>query len=260
MFGFDLQVIEGVLLAFFRIGTAFFLMPVFGYLGVPVRAKIGTAFIIALVLGPYASDHLSSTPPGFISIFTVVIGEIMVGIMFGLVTMLVLIGAEFAGSIIGLQMGFGIVNVMDPQSGQQVSIIGRLEYLVALMIFISLDLHQNLLVILRETFDLIPLGSMLFTDAIAVNYGHLTGQVFIAAVKLAAPVMAILLLSEMSLGFIARTMPQMNVFIVGFPLKIGLGLFGLAVSWPLFVYVISKVFRMFEDELRIIIAAAAGTI
>ncbi len=260
MFGFDLQVIEGIVLAFFRIGSALFLMPVFGYLGVPTHVKIGTAFIFAVVLGPYASSQLASAPTGIAAIASIAIGEIMVGIVFGSVTMLVLIGAEFAGSIIGLQMGFGIVNVIDPQSGEQISIIGRLEYLVALMIFISLDLHQNMLVILRGTFDLIPLGGVLFTDAIAVNYGQLTGLVFVAAVKLAAPITAILLLSEMSLGFIARTMPQMNVFIVGFPLKIGLGLFGLAVSWPLFVYVISKVFQMFEGELQTIISAAAGAL
>lgn len=259
MFGIELQTIEGVILAFLRIGTALALMPVFGYNAIPVQVKAGVAFILAMTLAPVLGDHVYQAPPGVMAAATAALGEIMVGMVFGLVTLLVLIGAEYAGSIVGLQMGFGIVNVMDPQSGRQVQIIGRLEYLVALIIFISLDFHLHFLSVLASSFELIPLGGILFSEAVSINYAQLTAQIFVIAVKIAAPVMAMLLLTEVSLGFIARTMPQMNVFIIGFPLKIGLGMIGLAISWPLFVYVISKVFRMFENELKIILSTMAGT-
>jgi len=92
----------------------------------------------------------------------------------------------------------------------------------------------------------------------ALSYGQLTAEVFVIAIKLGAPVIAMLLLTQITLAFVARMLPRMNVFIVAFPLKIGLGLLGLALTWPLFLYVIDKVFNRFVQVLREFIGVMAG--
>ncbi len=246
------------MLSFLRTGTAVALMPVFGYQAVPVQVKAGIAFVIALVLTPVAHMHLVQAPPGVLPLAAAAISEVMVGLLFGLVTLLVLVGAQFAGTIIGFQMGFGIVQVIDPSLGGRVSIIGQLQYLVALMIFITLNVHHSFLRALGESFELIPLGGAVFPPAMALSYGQLTAEVFVIAIKLGAPVIAMLLLTQITLAFVARMLPRMNVFIVAFPLKIGLGLLGLALTWPLFLYVIDKVFNRFVQVLREFIGVMAG--
>jgi len=246
------------MLAFVRTGTAVALMPVFGFPAVPAQVKAGLSFALALVLAPTASMHLANAPPGVLPLAAAAMSEVLVGVVFGLVTALVLVGAEFAGTILSVQIGFSMINVVDPQFEEQVSIIGQLNYLVALIIFLSLNMHHLFLGALADSFKLIPLGGAVFPGELAMSYSRLSADIFIIAVKLAAPVMAMVLLTEIALAFMARMMPQMNVFIVGFPLRIGVGLFGLAVTWPLFQYVLSKFFIQFESVLGKILAMMGG--
>lgn len=254
----DIQLLEGFILAFLRVGTAIALLPVFGYPAVPVQIKAGLAFILAVVTSPVAGGNMENIPPGVMAALIAAGSEVLVGFIFGLVTSLILVGAEFAGTVVGLQMGFAIVNVVDPQSGGQVALIGRLEYLFALTVFITLDMHLHYISLISYSFDLIPLGGILYSNAVSIEYARITSEVFVIAIKLAAPVMAALYLTEISLGIIARTVPQMNVFIVGFPLKIGVGLLGLAITMHVFVYILNKVFIWFETELRTVLVLISG--
>jgi len=249
MLGIDWKLIEVFMLVFLRTGTAVALMPVFGYPAVPVQIKAGLAFFLALILTPLASMHPAAAPPGVIAMAGAAASEVLVGMVIGLTTALVLIGAEFAGSVIGVQMGFGMVNVIDPQFEEQISIIGQFQYLVALVIFITLDFHHHFIMALGDSFRIIPLGGAIFPGDLTMTYARLSADVLVLAMKLAAPVVAMVLLAEIALAFMARMMPQMNVFIVGFPVRIGVGLIGLSVCWPLFSYVIINFFKIVENQL-----------
>ncbi len=224
-------------------------MPFFGYTAVPLQIKAALSFILAIALAPTAAMALPTTITGVLPIMGVAISEAAVGLTIGAATVLILVGAEFAGTLIGLQMGFSSVTLFDPQAGEEVSIIGRLEYLMALMIFITLDGHHMLLTALGGSFSTIPIGGGTFGGDAPLFFGRLTAEVFVVGVKLAAPVLAILLLTEIGLGFVSRAMPQMNVFADSFPLKIGIGLIAMAVTWPLFVFVLSKSFDKFGGSL-----------
>jgi len=248
VFGCDWNIIEGFLLAFVRTTAALSLMPVFGYMAVPPQGKIAIGAVLALTLAPMASVSIPHTFLGPLPFIGAVVVEAMIGSAMGAAALLMLIGAEFAGTIIGLGMGFTIVNVIDPQQNQEVSVIGRIEYLLALMIFLSLDMHHFLLRALGDSFTRIPLASGFFGGNLPLLFGRMTADVFIIAVKLAAPTLAILIMMEIALGFVARAMPQMNVFVDSFPIKIGVGLAALAVTWPLFVYVLSKSFGKFGGD------------
>lgn len=258
MFGFDISNFESLLLGLIRTGTAMMLMPVFGYSTIPAHIKISLALIIALVVTPIASQHVSPLPPGVLPVAAAAISEVMVGLLFGLVTILMLAGASLAGTVIGTQMGFGIANTIDPTMGGQASLVGQIQYMVALIVMILLDVHHRLIEALVHSFRIIPLGGAVFPPEMALGYGRLSAEVLVIGVKIAAPVMAMLLMTQVALGFVSRVMPRMNVFIVGFPLKIGVGLLGLAISWPLFIYVISKSFNYFIDGLITMVSMAAG--
>ncbi len=238
-----------MILAFIRTGTAISLMPFFGYMAVPPQVKIALSFVLAVVLAPTAAMSIPATMTGVLPIAAAAVSEAIVGLAIGATTLLILMSADFAGTLIGLQMGFSSVTLFDPQAGEEVSIIGRLESMLALIIFISLDGHHMLLNALGGSFSSIPLGGGVFTGQSALLFGRLTAEVFVIAVKLAAPVLAILLLTEIAMGFVSRAMPQMNVFADSFPLKIGIGLISMAVTWPLFVYVLSKSFNLYGKSL-----------
>ncbi|NQU05241.1 MAG: flagellar biosynthetic protein FliR [Calditrichaeota bacterium] len=258
MYGLEYQQLEALMLGFLRCISALAIMPVFGYTTVPVQVKGGLALLLAVVIAPAAMQHTVAGPPGVMPLVAAAISEVMVGIIFGLVTILVMMGAQLAGSVLGIQMGLGIARVIDPQSGGQTSLVARLEYSMALIIFVILDVHLRFLEALGTSFIYIPLGSAVFPGDIAMNYGRLTGLIFIIGVKLAAPVMAMLLLIQTALGFMARVMPRMNVFLIGFPLKIGVGLLGIAITMPLFVSIIDKSFDLFMDGLNGMLEMMAG--
>ncbi|MCF7810702.1 flagellar biosynthetic protein FliR [bacterium] len=249
MYGLEYQQFEALLLGFLRCVTAVAIMPVLGYQTVPPQVKAAFALLMTVAIAPIAMQHSVSAPPGAMSLAAAAISEVAVGVIFGLVTILVLVSAQLAGAVLGRQMGIGIARVIDPSSGGQTSLIAQMEYMFALIIFVILDVHHRFLEALGSSFAYIPLGSAVFPGDIAMSYGRLTALIFVVGVKLAAPVMAMLFLIQTSLGFMARVMPRMNVFLIGFPLKIGIGLLGIAITLPMFIYIIANSFDLFMNGL-----------
>jgi flagellar biosynthetic protein FliR len=237
-------------LVFLRIASALVVMPFFGYRGLPLTVKAGfSAFLAYLLLPGIALPAALQQPSaGLFTFAAVALPEIVAGLLIGLVTGFIFYGVELAGQFLGLQMGFGIVSVIDPQTEEQISIIAQLQYLFAILIFITFNGHHFLISGLAQTFHTIPLGGARFPTGLAELTIRLSGDLFVAAVKIAAPVMAALFLSEVALGIVARTVPQMNIFIVGFPLKIGVGLLGLALTFPMLSYVLQKIWQTFETQ------------
>ncbi len=245
---------QGLVLAliFLRIATALALMPLFGYRGLPLPIKVGLAAFLSLLLLPLvqlpADWNLRQT--GLLSFIGLAIPEIITGLLIGMVSNFIFYGVELAGQFLGIQMGFSIAQVMDPSMEEQVSIISQLQYLFATLIFLTFNGHHFLLEGLQQTFQAIPLGGVHLPSGIFALFVKLSGEIFVAAIKIAAPVMAALLISEVALGIIARTVPQMNIFLVGFPLKIGIGLIGLALTLPMFAYILEVLWKNFQGDWR----------
>ncbi|MBI4531931.1 MAG: flagellar type III secretion system protein FliR [Candidatus Latescibacteria bacterium] len=243
------------LLIFCRVSAVVMFIPIFGDRTVPFQAQAAIGFALSLILVPLVPT-LNFPSPEHANLFWLVstlLREVMIGVILGFIVVLLFAGVQMAGQIVGLQIGFGIVNVLDPQSDLQVPIIGQLNFLLALMLFLSIDGHHTLIQALSASYDLIPIGKAHFSDRIAEQFIRLSGGIFSIALKLGAPVMIVLLLTNVALGIIARTVPQMNVFIVGFPLQIGLGLLAIAFSFSLFSYVFLKEWGVFQRELVTII-------
>lgn len=241
-----------ILLIFVRTIGIIALAPVFGHRTIANQAKAGLALALALFIFP-ATPTTQIVTANLLPYFFLVVRELIMGMMFGFVTKLVFIAVQFAGEIIGIDIGFGIVNVIDPISSEQISIIGTFKNLIALIIFLMIDGHHTILQALASSFKMVPLGGIQFNELLAQGLISMTATVFVMAIKIAAPVITALFLTSVALGIIARTVPQMNVFIVGFPLKIGVGMVMLAFSLPIFHVVLIKFFGEMGNNLSILL-------
>jgi flagellar biosynthetic protein FliR len=154
-------------------------------------------------------------------------------------------------------MGFGVVNVIDPQSGAQFSIIAQFQTIMAMLLFFSLNIHQWFLKAIVLSFEQVPLFQFNLSKPLLPLVISMSSKIFIIGVKVGAPMIAILVFSSVALGLIARTVPQMNVFIVGFPLKIAIGLFALSFSMPIFSFVMKKVFGGMRENIFMILKTSS---
>jgi flagellar biosynthetic protein FliR len=135
--------------------------------------------------------------------------------------------------LIGFQMGFSMVNVVDPDSGVSESVTAHFLYMIALMTFLSINGHLYLLQALSLSFKFIPPGGMVITPHMYKGILSFSGQIFVLAIKIAAPVMIAIFLVDLALALISRAAPQMNVLIVGFPIKIAVGFMFLGILFTL---------------------------
>lgn len=207
--------------------------PFFDSRNIPLLFKVGLCFSISILLFPLL--NLNDTPfmSGIIPFSIEVIGEIILGVIIGLSVRLLFCGIQLAGQLIGFQMGFAIANVMDTLTSAQMSIIAQFNNLIAMLIFLAINGHHWFLRALVESFKVVPPFDFQFGNPLIKELMRLTSNMFIISIKVGAPVMVALLLTSIALGLIARTVPQMNIFIVAFPLKIviGLGFFGLCLPF-----------------------------
>jgi flagellar biosynthetic protein FliR len=196
--------------------------------------KAGFIAALTILIYPTLKFPMVEYPQTFVGLSFALGSELLIGILIAYVSRLVFTGIEMAGTIIGYQMGFGIVNVIDPLSATNVSVISSIYNIFAMLIFLITDCHHYFITAILGSFELIPPLGFHYSGAIADNLATLTGSIFVAGVKISAPIVAALFFTNVALGLVARTVPQMNVFIVGFPLQIGLGLFMLGLTVPLF--------------------------
>jgi len=187
-------------------------------------------------------DHTLSF--GFLVLL--VLKEALVGLAIGFIASLLFVAVQFAGRLIDTEMGFGFVELVDPASDQPVTTFGQLQIILFSILFLLFNGHYFLLLALHRSFDLIPLTGVQFAgDQIVMHVTRMIGQLFVLAIRLAAPIYVVLILTEISLGVIARTVPQINIFFVGLPLKILVGLGTACIVLP----VLATLFRHMVEAL-----------
>ena len=248
--------IETFLLIFFRVSAILLSIPIFGSRLIPFLVKAALClFITWLVFLNYCipkvtfSDNLLILVPSFII-------EIVIGALIGFIIRMIIGGVEIAGEIVGFQMGFGIVNVIDPQSETQVNIIGNFKSTLAIIIFLTLNAHYGFLKGIVDSFSQVPLLSFSINPPLIQKITSLVGNIFIISLKIGAPVIVTLLVTQVVMGIISRLVPQMNIFMVSLPLKIGVGLIVISVSLPYFLYFLKGLFFNVYQDIMIILQTA----
>ncbi len=234
------------ILIFLRISAIVALTPILGDRTVPVRVKGGLSLLIAALLFPFVK--VGSGVLGF-DLATLVFrmaSEVFIGAVIGFTARLLFAGVQLAGQLVGFQMGFAIVNVIDPANSDQVSIIAEFQYLIAVLLFLSLDGHHLFLSAMADSFRLVPPLDLHVRGELFQVLMVFVKDMFEVALKMGAPVIAMLFFMSVGLGLVARTVPQINIFIVGFPLQIAVGLISLGLTLPLFVTVAGRCFGSLE--------------
>jgi flagellar biosynthetic protein FliR len=230
--------------------------PIIGGRGVPPQIRAGLTFVTALILYPALS--IPPIPSTAAAYFAVVIRELLVGLGLGFAVTLVFSAIYLAGQLIDVPMGFGMVNVVDPQSGMQVPILAQFQYILAALIFFSVRGHHALLQALAASFALIPIGGGLPKGSLPGVIVQIFASMFYLGVRLSLPLVAGMVLADVALGIIARAVPQVNVFMLEFPAKILLGLLLLLVLLPGYVSVLARIFGTQGELARALEGFMAG--
>ena len=229
LFGFDMAAFASFLLTFMRVGFVVFLMPFYGGEYIPVSVKAALCLVLTMALWPHLSFPGNLLPAHPLDIFTLMLGEALLGLMLGLCVYFIFAGIQTGGEIMGFQMGFTMVTLADPMSGAQVSITSHLMYMVTFLVFLALDGHLHLLRALADSFVLIPPGGLKLSGPLVGGVLDLSAGMFVLAVKIAAPVIAALCMVELTLALMGRAAPQMNLLTMGFPIKIAVGFFFIGI-------------------------------
>lgn len=241
----DIAILPAFLLVFARI-TAFLLsLPLFSYNTIPSLYKMGLAFFLSMVMLPVVDTTTLEVDSMY---FLLLLKEVAVGLLIGLIAYIILSAVQIAGGFIDFQMGFAIANVIDPQTGAQGPLIGQYFYITALLFLLSVDGHHLLIDGMYYSYELIPLDGLIKVgDEFAAFILETFNQMFIIAFQVSIPVVGCLFLVDIALGLIARTVPQLNVFVVGLPLKIAVSFFVLSFFIALYITLSKMLFTtMFE--------------
>jgi len=241
-----------LLLIFCRMTGFFMTAPVFATQNnVPPQFRIGFSVFAALLVFFVSGTDRAIPIDGEYVYY--VIRESLIGILLGFVAYLFFTVVQIAGSFIDMQMGFGIANVIDPMTGAQSPVFGSFKYMIAMLLFLTMNGHHYLLLGIMDSYQLIPLDNSFFA---ALSNGPPTealtrsvSAAFTLAFQMAAPIVVSMFLVDLALGILTKTAPQFNVFVVGMPLKIlvGLGLTLLLV--PGFVALFQTLFVTMFDNM-----------
>jgi flagellar biosynthetic protein FliR len=247
------------LLIFARISGIFTSAPIFGSRNVPLIIKAGLSLILSYILLPLLIQPNLNIPDILLFYVVTVIGEFLIGLTMGFACSFIFYGIQMAGALLDTQIGFGIVNVFDPQFGQQVPLVGNFKYILAIMIFLTSNSHHLFLAAMVYSFKTIPVTHGLFRPELAEIIVDMVVTIFIIALKISLPVLVALLLTDIALGILARTMPQMNIFVVGLPGKIIVGIFVLSLALPVYLFFVEVVFsEVFHNMYRLLESLAPG--
>jgi flagellar biosynthetic protein FliR len=221
----------GIFLAILlRMSIVLFMTPVFSSAQIPQTIKAIIALTLAAVLYFLLRKTVPPIPFELASAVRIVLGEIVFGVVVSLSFLIILAAFTFAGELISFQMGFGIAQAVDPQSGAKVPVFSSLFQLIAVLLFLDLNGHHLVLKTLVESFATVPVGEFTLTSNTFSKVILLSGQLFVIGIKMAAPVMVALFLTHVGMGLMSKFAPEINILIVSFPLTIILGVVFLGFS------------------------------
>ncbi|NMO96172.1 flagellar biosynthetic protein FliR [Paenibacillus lemnae] len=252
------QSVPVFMLMFCRITSFFVVAPIYSSRTVPLTYKVGLSFIITLLV--YLTFGLTTAINDNMFYILLVVQEVLIGLLLGFTAYLMLAAVQTAGALIDIQIGFAMANVIDPFSGVSSPLIGNFKYMAALLVFLSMNGHHYLLDAIMYSYEWVPVTGNVFTrfedgstsDFLITTFAYS----FVLALQMAAPIVVALFLTDIGLGFLARTAPQFNVFVIGIIMKILVGLAMLILLMPglvtLFDHLFDKLFRALQELLGVL--------
>jgi flagellar biosynthetic protein FliR len=239
-----------------RVTALFMSAPVFAMRNTPGRVKIGLGALIAFALMPQVESRVGPAPTNLLTLVGQLMTEIVLGVCLGMIAQLLISALEMAGHYVDTQMGFGIINVLNPMSEHQTSTMGQFLQQLGTVIFLILGGHLFLIRTLAGSFLSIAPGGAHFGGDVMAMPAQVATEMLIVSFKIAAPAAAVLLAVDVAFGIISRTMPQMNILVVGLPLKIVVGMGTMALLLPAVAVVVSALIPSMGGSFSSFLSAA----
>ena len=224
-----------ILWPFLRVLAVFTTAPMFSMRVIPMRTKIGLAFLVAVSAQPALGDLpvIALNGRGALGALGAVAQQVVVGLAIGFAVRLVFVSVELAGEVIGLQMGLNFASFFDPTSNAQVSAVARFFGNMGILLFVVINGHLMVLMAVLKSFESFPVDGNFLQALAQMRLYELGASLFSSALWIALPMVALLLFVNLTLGIISRVAPQMNIYAVGFPVTLTVGMLGIAATLPL---------------------------
>ncbi|QHE52205.1 flagellar biosynthetic protein FliR [Pontibacillus sp. HMF3514] len=254
----NLNSVPAFLLIFMRVTAFFVTLPIFSYRNVPSQHKVGFSFFLTWIM------YFTIDVPVVLlneTFYLLIIKEALVGLMVGFIAYLLISAIQVAGGFIDFQMGFAIANVIDPQTGAQSPLIGQYLYTFTLLFLLAVNGHHLLIDGVFYSYEVIPMEQLYvpFSNPDMMDYVLQTfNKMFVIAFQMAIPIVGCLFLVDVALGIIARTVPQLNVFVVGLPLKILVSFIVIFISFGMFTMLVHQLFELMLVSMRSLMQLMGG--
>ncbi len=233
-----------------RVSGLFLLSPVYGAAMIPARLKAALVIVVSLVLhfGMNVGSEIVTLDTSVIVQYG--IREFITGVGMGMIVSLTFHAVGLAGAVLAPQMGFAMSEVVDPQSQSSVSVLSSFFYLISLAFFVAIDGHLILIRALAESYKLLPLGQWVLSDGFVGFLMKAGSGMFVIAFTISAPILAVVLFVNAGMSMMARAVPQMNIFVVGFIIMISSGLVAMALFLPYYgAYLSERLIGAMEQML-----------
>lgn len=245
--------IAGFLWPLTRIMGLIAIAPLYGNVSVPATVKIGLGVLLAMIIAPTV-PALPAMDPMSLSGLLILTQQLLIGIALGFVMRIAFSCMELAGELAGLTMGLGFATFFDPQSQGRSIAISQFLSLVTIMMYLALNIHLALLSTLADTFTTMPITDAPMNGKLFEDITLWAGRIFSTGVQLALPIIAALLITNVGLGILARSAPQLNLFGIGFPVTLTVGFVMIAIAVP---YMGGPLARLMQDALDMLQTMAA---
>lgn len=239
----EVEIFKLFLLVLIRFSGLMVSAPVLGSGNVPIIAKVGFAFFGALLVTPTLPMLEVGLPEENLSFSLLAIGEFLIGLMVGFVVGMVFAAVQVGGQVMDMQTGFGMMNVFNPALETQSSIFGFFLFILAVLYMLVTNLHHLMIWGFVHTFEAIPLGGFVAHPGLLWEVARWGQAMFVDGLIISAPVVAAMMLAYVTMGLIGRVIPQIQLFVVGFPITIGTGLLITAVSISIYLQVLEGIFE-----------------
>ena len=256
---FEVEVFKVFLLVMVRFAGLIVSAPVIGSRNFPARAKVGLSAMIAILITPSVAALEQPLPTEALAFVRFGAGEVLIGLMIGLVMTLVFGAVQVAGQVIDMLSGFAMMNVFNPALETQVPIFGFFLFVIAALYLLVMDGHHMMITAMVSTFRRIPLGGFVIRPELLREMSMWGRAMFYDGLRIAAPAAGALLLAYVTMGLLGRVVPQIHLFVVGFPVTIALGLLTVAFMLTSYVQILDGMFyRMFQNVETLIRGLSAA--
>jgi flagellar biosynthetic protein FliR len=245
------------MMVFMRVSAFLLVLPFFSVVNFPVTMRVATSAFVALLVAPLL-PHFALGKLGFFSLLGVMIQEVSVGLLLGFVSRIIFYAVDLAGNVVSMEMGLNMAAMLNPFEHSNTQAPGMILFLLASVTMLTLDLHHWILVGFERTYSVLPIGGAHLNSALFETIVAQTGRIFMIALQISAPLIAVSFVVTVVFAVLSRAVPQMNVFAESFGFRIAAGLIVFGFTLQLTAIHVMNYLRRLPDDLLVIAQMMGG--